>query len=47
VSLPNPIHERPHEFWYRLGFGIGTAGLFLLFALLPVHYLQPQKKSEK
>jgi len=34
VSLPKPIYERPHENWYRIGFGIGTGLLFLLFAVL-------------
>jgi len=34
VSLPNPIHIRPHETWYRIAFGIGTGILFLIFALV-------------
>jgi len=34
VSLPNPVHERPHEMYYRIGFGVLLLGLFLIFAVV-------------
>jgi len=34
VSLPNPVHLRQNEFWYRVGAGIGLTILFLIFALV-------------